>query len=243
MAALPKLRALRKLSSPILNSRKEFTRSSALSPEVALAKGPSIQASAIFSGNLLRDVLGHTNSVFLPLRHTRSFSSDFFQLPALEDADQAKAFRALIAGNWLHIDGGVRKQVENTLKNIGSGEAAALQAAWASAVAVEAFAEKLENLRSNLTGLSGPKFTGGDRVNALPSDLEKALVSAFRRYSTYLESFGADEEWLKKKVQEELGGSLLTIKQRVAGLEPSWNQISLLGTSGLGGSYLEQSRG
>lgn len=122
-----------------------------------------------------------------------------------------------------------------------SDEAAkrALKSAKVAAEAVETFLEKLESLRMNLDELSGGKF-GGEVVQDIPEDLKQALTTALARYSTYLDSFGADEEWLRKKVQEEVGGALLPVKQRCSGLEPEWNKISLLGTSGLSGSYIER---
>jgi len=63
-------------------------------------------------------------------------------------------------------------------------------------------------------------------VGNLPEPVKAALLSALRRYTAYLASFSDDEEWLKKKVENELGASLLLVKQRCAGLESEWNQAS-----------------
>ncbi|GJP76345.1 hypothetical protein CLOP_g6804 [Closterium sp. NIES-67] len=108
-----------------------------------------------------------------------------------------------------------------------------------AAEAVEVFGEKLELLRLDLDELSGGKF-GGEAVGKIPEDMKAALTSALKRYSAYLGAFKEEEGWLQRKVKEELGGALITVKQRCSGLEEEWNQISLLGTSGLSGSYIEQ---
>lgn len=63
-------------------------------------------------------------------------------------------------------------------------------------------------------------------VGNLPEHVKKALLSALKRYTAYLGSFSSEEEWLKKKVENELGASLLLVKQRCSGLESEWNQAS-----------------
>lgn len=43
----------------------------------------------------------------------------------------------------------------------------------------------------------------------------------------YLSAFGEDEAYLRKKVELELGGVLLQIKQRLTGMDPKWSEVSL----------------
>ena len=42
----------------------------------------------------------------------------------------------------------------------------------------------------------------------------------------YLSAFGEDEVYLKKKVELELGGVLVQIKQRLTGMDPKWSDVS-----------------
>jgi hypothetical protein len=41
----------------------------------------------------------------------------------------------------------------------------------------------------------------------------------------YLSAFGEDEVYLRKKVETELGGVLLQIKQRLTGMDPKWSEV------------------
>ena len=60
------------------------------------------------------------------------------------------------------------------------------------------------------------------------------------RYEEYLASFGEGEAELKKKVEQELGWSLLQLKQRVAGgVGSSWSAMPVFGTSGMAGSIID----
>lgn len=148
----------------------------------------------------------------------------------------------MLAHPWHPLRGQVLKEAEKAmLKASDDASRLALEKAKAAAHAVEVFAERLELLRMDLDELSGGKF-GGEAVGQLPEEVKQALLSALQRYTKYLASFETQEEWLRKKVQEELGSQLLLVKQRCAGLESEWNDISLLGTSGLSGSYIEKRR-
>lgn len=173
----------------------------------------------------------------------RSIYSDLNELPTVNDPKIAKALNLLVAHPWLEIEEDVKQDVEKALTE-SSDEAGkvTLQTAWAAAEAVEAFGEKLEHLRMALDELSGGKF-GGEEVADIPEGLKEALKSSLRRYNKYLEAFEEGEDWIKKKVEVELGGSLLTVKQRCSGLEAAWGKVSLLGTSGLSGSYIEKRAG
>lgn len=52
-----------------------------------------------------------------------------------------------------------------------------------------------------------------------------ALETVKSRYDKYLASFGVEENWLKKKVEMELGTPILHLKQRVSGLGPEWSKV------------------
>lgn len=160
--------------------------------------------------------------------------------PAVPDPEVAKTLRRVMALGWLDAHRDLKDDVESALaKSSDPASKEVLETAWRTALAVDKFSEQLEHLRLALDELSGGKF-GGETVDTLPESIVSALKSALTRYFAYLASFGPDEIWLKKKVEQELGGSLLLVKQRCSGMEPDWGKVSLLGTSGLAGSYIER---
>ncbi|ONK54802.1 uncharacterized protein A4U43_UnF11140 [Asparagus officinalis] len=95
----------------------------------------------------------------------------------------------------------------------------------------------LVSLRMALDDLSG---VTGENVGQLPEYLEDAMKAAYNRYMTYLGSFGPDEAYLRKKVESELGTKMIRIKMRCSGIGSEWGKVTLLGTSSISGSYVEQ---
>ena len=71
-----------------------------------------------------------------------------------------------------------------------------------------------------------PILLPSQQVAALPSHIKSALATAMQRYEAYIAAFGPGEEWLQRKVKEEVGSQLITLKQRCAGLDPEWNKVS-----------------
>eukprot|EP00897_Mesotaenium_endlicherianum_P002611 jgi/Mesen1/2378/ME000156S01517 len=141
---------------------------------------------------------------------------DHSQLPSVTDPAVQKALNHLIAIGWVEIDGKIKDEIKSVLsKTTDAKGKEQLQSAWHSAEAT---------------------------VGNLPEEMRAALKSALTRYMAYLASFSVEETWLKKKVEAELGSELNLVKQRCSGLEPDWGQVSLLGTSGLSGSYIERRR-
>jgi len=67
---------------------------------------------------------------------------------------------------------------------------------------------------------------GWQDVKPIPDSTYNAVEAAYKKYITYLDSFEEDEAYLKKKVENELGGLFLQIKQRLAGLDPKWSKVS-----------------
>ncbi|KAL5982426.1 hypothetical protein ACLOJK_016497, partial [Asimina triloba] len=58
----------------------------------------------------------------------------------------------------------------------------------------------------------------------LANYLDDALRAAYKRYKVYLDAFGPDETYLRKKVEVELGGKMIHLKMRCSGLEPEWGK-------------------
>jgi hypothetical protein len=63
-------------------------------------------------------------------------------------------------------------------------------------------------------------------VKPIPDPTYNAVEAAYKKYIAYLDSFVEDEAYIKKKVENELGGLFLQIKQRLSGLEPKWSKVS-----------------
>lgn len=63
-------------------------------------------------------------------------------------------------------------------------------------------------------------------VGNLPDGLDDALEAAYKRYVTYLDSFGPDEVYLRKKVETELGTKMIHIKMRCTGIGSEWGKVS-----------------
>jgi hypothetical protein len=58
--------------------------------------------------------------------------------------------------------------------------------------------------------------------------MQKALRTIFDRYTTYLNAFGPDENYLRKKVEQELGTKLIHLKMRCSGLGSEWGKVSYI---------------
>ncbi|KAH7284600.1 hypothetical protein KP509_34G061800 [Ceratopteris richardii] len=168
----------------------------------------------------------------------RLISTTISKFPEVADADVLHALRLLIAVKWTEIPDEAKDAVEAALSKQSSDTAGIeqLKNAWRAAEAVETFSGTLVSIRMALDDLTG---FSGERVRPLPPLLQDALKSAFSRYKNYLAAFNADEFYLKKKVEVELGSLLVHLKQRCSGLGPEWGEISLVGTTGLSGSFIE----
>ncbi|CAM6105291.1 unnamed protein product [Calypogeia fissa] len=172
-----------------------------------------------------------SNYMGIGIRHF----SDSSSIPVLSDPKAKEALKVLLATNWSKIEEDVSDAVKAAIAK-GGPDVDILSTVWSSAQACEIFADTLIALRMELDQLSGDT---GEYVGRIPDSLTQALEAAYKKYIDYLESFGEDEEYLKKKVENDLGSILVQIKQRCNGLDPKWSKITLLGTSGLSGSYIE----
>eukprot|EP00250_Pteridium_aquilinum_P010531 c19454_g1_i1 orf=203-871(+) len=168
----------------------------------------------------------------------RAMSTSIARLPEIADSDVLQALRGLMAVNWLEISEEAKDAVEAALtkKTDDTAGQEDLKNAWRAAEAVEKFSGTLVTIRMALDDLTG---ASGEKVRPLPPLLIDALKSALSRYNNYLAAFNEDEFYLKKKVEFELGSLLVHIRQRCSGLGPEWANISLIGTSGISGSFVE----
>ncbi|CAN1273956.1 Succinate dehydrogenase subunit 5, mitochondrial [Linum perenne] len=157
-------------------------------------------------------------------------------LPEIKDTDVLCAFKDLMAASWDERDATVVHDVKNALTKNSDDKAGQeiLKNVFRASEAVEEFGGMVMTLKMELDdsiGMSG---------EPLSDEYAKAVRTFFERYTGYLDSFAADETYLRKKVEMELGSKMIFLKMRCAGLGSEWSKVSLIGTSGLAGSYVEQ---
>ena len=65
-------------------------------------------------------------------------------------------------------------------------------------------------------------------VRPLPEEIQDALRAAYKHYNNYLEAFGQEETYLRKKVEMELGHQMIYIKMRCSGLDAEWGKVCIM---------------
>ena len=109
-----------------------------------------------------------------------------------------------------------------------------------SAEAVTDFGAIIDHFRTEVDEQTGGKF-GDSTAKELSDEHAATLHLILERYEEYLGSFGEDEAELSTKVEQELGWSMLQLKQRVTGnLGTSWSAMPVFGTSGMAGSIVDK---
>ncbi|KAM0916430.1 hypothetical protein ACQ4PT_010187 [Festuca glaucescens] len=168
----------------------------------------------------------------------RMFSSNEKHLPAISDPEIEAAFKDLMAASWNELPGSLVEEAKKAVSKATDDKAGqeALENVFRAAEACEEFSGVLVTLRMALDDLCG---LTGENVGPLPGYIEEAVKSAYNRYMTYLASFGPEEHHLRKKVETELGTKMIHLKMRCSGIGAEWGKITLIGTSGISGSYVE----
>ncbi|KAK9050327.1 hypothetical protein SSX86_030704 [Deinandra increscens subsp. villosa] len=170
--------------------------------------------------------------------NTRYFSGGLTHLPDIKDGDIKLAFKELMAVNWDELPETVVNKTKRALSKNTEDKASqeALANLLRAAEAVEEFSGFLVTLKMEIDDSVG---MSGENVKPLTAEVANALSVAFGRYYAYLDSFGPDEGHLRKKVENDLGMKLIHLKMRCSGLDGEWGKVTVLGTSGLSGSYIE----
>ncbi|CAM6008092.1 unnamed protein product [Sphagnum balticum] len=213
-------------------------------PKVHTWRGLS-SAMAVVVSKEPSSSLGRSRSNLSPAlsgftQQLRPMTTYLAALPDIKDTRIWNTLNALLGGSWLNIDPEVAAAVESVLAsksedNVGKE---ALATAWRSAKAVETFGGGLSELLMEVSDISG---STGEDVNPLPESTQKAVEAALGKYVQYLDSFDEESEaYLKKKVENDLGSLLVQIKQRFSSTDSKWSKITLLGTTGISGSYVER---
>lgn len=171
--------------------------------------------------------------------HARFFSVDVVSMPTIGDSKLQNVFKELMAASWDQLPEAVVYDVKAALSGSTDDKAGKeiVENVLRAAEAVEEFGDILMNLKMELDDSIG---LSGEDVKPLSDELKNALYTAHDRYTAYLDSFGPEEVYLRKKVETELGRKMIYLKMRCSGLGSEWGKVSVLGTSGLSGSYVEQ---
>ncbi|XP_055834187.1 succinate dehydrogenase subunit 5, mitochondrial [Solanum dulcamara] len=169
----------------------------------------------------------------------RSFSEDVCHMPNIEDSEVKRSFKDLMAASWDELPDAVVYDAKNALSKTTDDEAGqeALANVFRAAEAVEEFTGILTSLKMEIDDAIG---LSGEDVKPLSKEFSDALHTVFQRYNAYMSAFGPEEEYLRKKVEMELGTKMIHLKMRCSGLDSAWGKVTVLGTSGLAGSYVEQ---
>ncbi|GMI96745.1 hypothetical protein HRI_003343800 [Hibiscus trionum] len=182
---------------------------------------------------------GGRSSIALRLWSTRYFSDDVSRMPTITDSEILNVFKDLMAASWDELPHSVVQEAKKALSKNTDDKAGqeALKNVFRAAEAVEQFGGILISIKMELDDSVG---LSGENVKPLSIDLSAALKTVFQKYASYLDAFGPDETYLKKKVETELGSKMIYLKMRCGHLGAEWGKITVLGTSGLSGSYVEQ---
>ncbi|GAB2291390.1 membrane anchor in succinate dehydrogenase complex [Dionaea muscipula] len=170
---------------------------------------------------------------------TRFFCEDVTHFPDIKDHEIKNIFKDFIAANWNELPDPLIHDAKKVLSKDTDDKTGkeALANVFRSAEAVEEFTGILVSLKMELDDSVG---LSGEDVKPLSEELVNALHTVHSRYTTYLDSFGPDELYLRKKVETELGTRMIHLKMRCSGIGSEWGKVTVLGTSGLSGSYVEQ---
>lgn len=160
-------------------------------------------------------------------------------MPDIKDPEILAVFKDLMASSWDEIHDPVINDAKKALSKKTDDEVGqeVLANVFRAAEACEEFGGILVQLRMEIDDSTG---MGGEDVKPLSKELVDALQTAYERYTAYLDAFGSDEAYLRKKVETELGTKMIHLKMRCSGIGSQWGKVTILGTSGLSGSYVEQ---
>jgi len=169
----------------------------------------------------------------------RFYSEDVTHMPLITDSDLQNVFKDLMAASWDTLPDSLIHEAKAALSKSTDDTTGkeVLTNVFRAAEAVEEFGDIVTTLKMELDDSIG---LSGEDVGPFPDEIKNALNTIYSRYTSYLDAFGPDETYLRKKVETELGTKMIHLKMRCSGLDPEWGKVTVLGTSGLSGSYVEQ---
>ncbi|KAI7987673.1 hypothetical protein LOK49_LG13G00106 [Camellia lanceoleosa] len=159
---------------------------------------------------------------------TRFFSEDVTHFPDIKDTEILFVFEDLMAASWDELPDALISDANKALSKNTDDKAAqeAVANVFRVAEAVEEFSGMLVSLRMAIDDSTG---LGGEDVKPLPEEFVNALRTVYQRYTAYLDAFGPDETYLRKKVETELGTKMIHLKMRCSGIGSEWGKVTVLG--------------
>lgn len=174
-------------------------------------------------------------------------------MPAISDPEIESAFKDLMAASWSELPDSLVQEAKKAVSKATEDKAGqeTLKNVFSAAEACEEFGGVLVTLRMALDDLCGLTGEVGiccpyllifllhayislintiflQNVGPLPGYIEDAVKAAYNRYMTYLESFGPEENYLRKKVETELGTKMIHLKMRCSGIGSEWGKVCSL---------------
>ncbi|KAI7732795.1 hypothetical protein M8C21_033615 [Ambrosia artemisiifolia] len=155
---------------------------------------------------------------------TRFFSDGLTHLPDIKDGDIKHAFKELMAVSWAKLPFTVINKTKRALSKTTEDKASqeALANLLRVAEVVHELSGFLETLKMKIDDIVGMRL---ENIESLSDEVANSLSVAFRRYDAYMDSFGPNEGYLRKKVENELGMKLIQLKKRCSGLGGDWSNI------------------
>ncbi|OIT04132.1 PREDICTED: succinate dehydrogenase subunit 5, mitochondrial-like [Nicotiana attenuata] len=195
-------------------------------------------SSQSFSASPRNPVTEWRNPFTMAIGSMRSFSEDLSHMPDIKDPEVKRAFKDLMAASWHELPDAVVYDAKNAVSKSTDDKTGqeALASVFRAAEAVEEFTGILTSLKMEIDDAIG---LSGEDVKPLSKEVSDALQTVFLRYNAYMNAFGPEEGYLRKKVEMELGTRMIHLKMRCSGLDSEWGKVTVLGTSGLAGSYVE----
>ncbi|XP_008220201.1 PREDICTED: succinate dehydrogenase subunit 5, mitochondrial [Prunus mume] len=169
----------------------------------------------------------------------RFYSDDLSHMPPIKDPELLNVFKDLMAASWDKLPDSVVHDAKAAVSKNTDDQTGkeSVTNVFRAAEAVEEFGGMITTLKMELDDSIG---LSGENVKPLSDEYVNALKTIYNRYTAYLDAFGPEETYLRKKVETELGTKLIYLKMRCSGIGSEWGKITVLGTSGLSGSYVEQ---
>ncbi|KAL8172089.1 hypothetical protein V2J09_023893 [Rumex salicifolius] len=179
-----------------------------------------------------RDFLDCKSPFYMGTGSARSFSADISAYPDIKDPEIVNVFKDFMATGWDELPHALIHDAVNVLSKDSDDKVGkeVLTNVFRSAEAVEEFTGILVSLRMELDDSLG---ISGENVKPMSDEFANAIRVVYNRYKTYLDSFGPDETYLKKKVESELGTRMIHLKLRCSGIGAEWGKVTVLGTSGI----------
>ncbi|GMP44194.1 hypothetical protein CsSME_00013239 [Camellia sinensis var. sinensis] len=132
-----------------------------------------------------------------------------------------------MAASWDELPDTLISDANKVLSKNTDDKAAqeAMANVFRAAKAIKEFSGMLVSLRMAIDDSTG---LGGEDVKPLPEEFVNALRTVYQRYTAYLDAFGPDKTYLRKKVETELGTKMIHLKMRCSGIGSEWGKSTLV---------------